>query len=153
MKVKLYQIVNIDLNDINPDLQKLIAFNARNAGLRYDIQVKLAKAVCKEYNDFQEARESLCRNLSTIKEVEIEGEKVSTPFIVEEIDGKPTITKTYDIPADKDNEFNVQLMELLQNEVELNCYPISLRKLDAEPDTSMLDFGVLEPFIIDDRNK
>lgn len=151
MKVKLYQLVNKEMNGVNPDLINLMTFEAKNAGLRYDIQTKLAKAVIKEYKNLQEAREALCRSLAVEKEVTIDGEVVKTPFIIEEKEGVKTITQTYDIPIENEDEFNRQLMELLQNEVELHCYPISLRKLDLEPDTSKLNFAALESFIVDDR--
>ncbi|NJD23349.1 MAG: hypothetical protein FIA82_11890 [Melioribacter sp.] len=67
-----------------------------------------------------------------------------------EAEGRKILDNSYDL-GDKMEEFQKQLDELLNMEIELECYPIKLSKLEAEADCSQLNFGALEDFIDDDR--
>jgi hypothetical protein len=151
MQVKLGYIMSPDLNGLHPELVKFLNFNAKHAGLRYDLQSKLAKAVVKEVESLQEQRVKLCEAYSIEKEIEIDGEKKKTKLVVVEKDGKLVEGDKYDIPQEKNADFDRELNELLDNEVEISAYPISLKKLESEADTSALNFFYLEPFIKDDR--
>jgi len=50
----------------------------------------------------------------------------------------------------EENDSGKKLIELLNSEIELECSPVSLRKLSDE-NCSGLQFNILDKFILDDR--
>lgn len=74
--------------------------------------------------------------------------QVKVIVCVDGTDLKGVIVPYYDI---KDlPEFNKRFIDLINTEVELSCHPIKLSKLEAEEDTSGIDFSALEKFIVND---
>lgn len=79
------------------------------------------------------------------------------------IDGK--LKDGYKIVSIETNEFNVLedkikdiqkfLNELLDKDIELNCFPLSMSKIENENgiDLSDINFNFLEPFVYDDRKR
>lgn len=184
IKIKQFQLFGIgkegavELNKLNPNVEALITFPAKNAGLKYDIDIKLNKAVAKAVTEFHEQHKKLLEDASTVKKVEFKnGKKEETRFKIVElsedeyknfkqdalynilivsIDGKEVETPKrisaigeYDIAARE--EFNKRWLDLLNLEIELDCWQIKLSKLEKDADASMLNFAALEAFITDDR--
>lgn len=160
----------LNLQAINPHVQVLASLPAAGAGLRYDLHVKLTKAIEKAVKEFHEQRIKLCEELSEKKSIEYkDGRKEETLFEIidadekadgnnlivkindEKVEGKKILSQAYDLSKNKE-EFDKRFVELLNLEIELDCKKIKLSKLDAEKDSSALDFRALENFIIDDRN-
>ena len=59
----------------------------------------------------------------------------------------------FNLSDEAGEKFQKDMKELLEKEVILNCYPIKLSRISEEKDITMLDFEILEDFIIDDRSE
>ncbi|MFA5803702.1 MAG: hypothetical protein WC879_03570 [Melioribacteraceae bacterium] len=170
LKIKYFNLFEAgDILKMNNGLEKLISFPAKSAALKYDLSIKLAKAAGKAIQDFDEMRVKLLNELSRKKMVLLNGakEEIETKLKIidapkdageeslikmidgNEVKGKKVLENSYDL-GDKMEEFQKQLNELLNMEIELECYPIKLSKLDAE-DCTDLNFAALGSFIDDDR--
>ncbi|MBI1936651.1 MAG: hypothetical protein HYS25_00860 [Ignavibacteriales bacterium] len=174
IKIKHYQLFKhtangIEISEKNPALQALLTHKAEGVSLRYDIQRKLSKSIEKALSDFSAEHKSLLEELSTNKKIKLKsGDELETKMeiinateqskvdeIIAEIDGttvkgEKIIGVVYDL-GDKKEEFNKRLIELLNLEIELECNPIKLSKLDKEKCLpAEIDFGVLDDFITDD---
>lgn len=169
---QLFQVTEeaVNINLLNPVIETLLQFNAEKAGLRYDLQIRLTKAIEKAVKEFHEQRIKLCEELSEKKNVEFkDGRKEDVLYEVVDADekadvnnlivkindvkvkGKKTLSAAYDLTKNKE-EFEKRFIELLNMEIELDCKKIKLSKLDDEKDSSILNFIALENFIIDDRS-
>lgn len=166
-------------NQINYELLKLINLPVKNGGLKYDLQTKLGKAVNKEFDEYTEARLKYGKEMAVEKEIELANGRVyktqnkiaevkdktglklltDSNGFVKKINGKDVGNimmgemNVLDITADKKDEFDKHLSEMIENEIELSCHPIKLSRLIQYADCSELDFSVLEKFIIDDRGE
>lgn len=154
IEIPLGYLFNQDLSGLNPALVSFITMGPRHSGLKYDIEIRLSKAIDQELKNFDESRTSLCESFAEETEyINAEGKTIKTKFIVKtDADGKQSEEKGYNIPEDKKEEFNKRFIELLENKVELNCNKIKLSKLENENDVSSQNFRYLEPFIQDDMN-
>lgn len=171
IKIKYFQLFEaVNLQNVNKDLAKLIFFPAKSAALKYDISIKLAKEVYKEIKEFHEFRMKLLEELAVTKKVLLHGAKddIETKFtivdapkdapkdsLIKIIDGtevkeKKVLGQSYDL-GDNMEKYQKQLDEILNKEIELECYPIKLSKLENE-DCTDLNFVALESFIDDDRS-
>lgn len=172
IKVNFIQLFNPEnIQEPSPALNGLINFSAKRASLKYDLGIRLNKAVNSARKDFESMRRKLCEDNSRVKEIEFvsgkeietmmkivdaeEGIKTNADMLIAKIDGfeidgekNKVIGASYDI-IDMD-EFNKQFFELLTTEIELDCYPVKLSKLELEQDCSTLDFTNLAPFIEND---
>ena len=174
VKVKFIQLFNpLNIQQMNPELEKLIVFPTKRAGLKYDTNIKLNQAVAKAIKDFEEMRKKLCEENSRLKLINyVSGREEETFFtvaapkeelkspkewedrLIAKIDGvdvtdHKVLESRYDIVDT--NEFQKLFGDLLETEIELECYTIKLSKL-SEEDCSDLNFAMLEPFIEDDRS-
>lgn len=70
--------------------------------------------------------------------------------VTKESIGKMIDTTSYDIPAEKIDELTDRINELLETDIELNCFSIKLSKLNNEADTSSIAFEHLDLFINND---
>lgn len=153
-----------DFRKLQSGLESLLKFKARSAALKYDIEIKLNKAVTKAIQEFEDLRTSLCREHSNVKTIiNPDGTKEDTYYVIEPVKEKDpeqeivrvdgtelqgVIAPRYDI---KDmQEYSKRFKDLLETEIELDCYPVKLSKLEAEEDLSGIDFSSLEKFIIND---
>ena len=171
IKIKSFQLFQpADINQLSEPLIKLISFPAKGGGLKYDLSIKLAKAVEKAAKEFQEFRINLLEEMAFEKIIMLKGaeREIKTKFAIidasketkdenlikivdgDEVKGKKILGSNYDLGA-KLAEFQKQINDQLNAEIELDCYPIKLTKLDKE-DCSDLDFIALESFISDDRS-
>lgn len=171
IKLKFIDLFTVENGELvisrtNTALQSLLNFKAKSAALKYNIEIKINKAVKKAIEEFEELRNSLCREHSILKKIiNADGLTEETYYIFEPVkddtkkdngiivtleggDTKGIIIPQYDI-KDMDG-FNKEFVELLNTKVELDCYPISLSKLETEKDTSSIDFAALENFIMND---
>jgi hypothetical protein len=113
----------IELHQLNTELGKLINLKTKNAALKYDVNIKLAKAVQKALSDFQDIHKK------AIETVEIkEGEQVTD---------------------EQSKTLGELLNAALADEVELNCYQIKLSRLSGE-DISEINLLAVEDFILND---
>jgi len=171
IKVKFFHLFNPQkIQEMNTALLELINFKAKRAALKYDLNIKLNKAVANALKDFEEMRKKLCednsvsriielksghKTLTSMKIVETADEKNENRLIAKidgvEVEGNKVVGDSFDI-KDMD-EFDRQFRELLETEIELDCYPIKLSKLEMEEDCSVLNFIPLEPFIEDNRGE
>lgn len=171
LKIKYAQLfMSGNIQIINPELKKLIEFPAKHAGLKYDISAKLGKAVQKALEEFEKLRTEKLIELAIKKKVLVKGAKepVETQStIIEATDKTPDAELIIEINGEKVKEkkmlgnsfdlgekmegFTKYLNELVDTEIELNCYPIKLSKLEQEADCSSLSFIALDAFIKDDR--
>lgn len=178
IKIKFVQLFAVEpgkglnIQQINPEIEALINLKAKSAQLKYDLQSKLSKAIDKALKEFDELRLKVIKENSHQHEVEFEdGTKETINYVLEPMDeeeyknltdeqrkkviavvdgtaGPMKIKNAYDVTEDFQPKFN----ELLNVEIELNCYPIKLSRLNAEEDCSSLNFAALENFIHDDLN-
>lgn len=168
IKIKFIQLFAfedglINIFKLNNSLNTLLTYKAKKAALKYDIEIKLKKAVDKALTDFEQLRVSLCKELSNIKKITFKnGGEEETYYKVEPlseknkrendyvckvngVDFEGEISQQYDI-VDM-NEFDKRIKELLMTEIELDCYPIDLSKLEAEGEIKDIEFTGLENFI------
>lgn len=183
--IKQFQLFKTDkdgihLEEITPALKALLNYKPEGAAFKYDIQIKLSKAIDKALRDFSEQHKSLLDELSVKKKVKLrnkkefetqseiidakEKSKADKNFkydpedIIIEIDGvkvrgEKILGNNYDL-SDKKEEFNKRFIDLLNVEIELNCYPLKLSRFDKEKSIpEELDFAVLEDYIIDDLQR
>lgn len=167
IKIKFQQLLEPNKPGLNKELNKFIQFPAKHANLKYDLNLKLSKAIVLAFEDYETLRQKLCEENSKERTVVFQnGKEIKTRMIIsdapadtdkdlliatvdgDEVKGK-IIGDRYDI-IDQDN-FDKLFGELLLTDIELNAYPIKLSRLEAEDDCSSINFAALEPFIFDDR--
>lgn len=130
MKVKFSDVVQVKIIDgkinfiINEDVANLLAMPINNAQLNYDVSSKFVKAVQEVTTDFD----------TQIK-------KIYEKYVVE--------TKITDI-----ENFNKEINELLNVEVEFNCYALKLERFEKENlvwkvngEAKSVQLGKLEKFL------
>lgn len=170
IKIKFIQLFGVDaanglnINQVNPQIDALINLPAKGAQLRYDLQSKLGKAIEKAFKEFEEERRKLLELCSLKKEVEFEdGEKKTIGYAVEKmseeeytaltedqrkkvihmIDGQEVGPHKIENRYDVTEEFHGKFNELLNVEIELNCYPIKLSRIVNE-ELSFVDVAETE---------
>jgi len=180
LKIKNFQLLTMDEKGIRPYERalKFCGFPAKSAALRYDLGIKLQNAIVEEYQNFEKMRVEVLKELCINKKVVLKNEKgeqneidtkqkiVDAPkehkgdFVFridgKEVEGKKIISNEFDL-GDNRKEFDKRFAELLELDVELNCYPIKLSKLEADDnfsawlDENEITLAQLEPYIEDDR--
>ena len=160
-------------------LQSLFNLKPKSAGLNYDINTRLKNAIDERLAEFYKELNVINEEYAVEKEIETAiGEKKKTKLklvdlppqskpdkkakefgdhprenVVTMLNGKKVrkvIINQYDVPEDKMKEVNEKINDLLRTDIQLNCNPIKLSKLDAEEDTSSVAFQYLDKFIVDD---
>ena len=125
MQVKPAKLFNVgpkgvELYSLNSELNKLIQLKTKNPQLKYDVNIKLGKAVQKAIADFQETHKKAIEAVG-IKEGET-------------------------VPNEKNDEILALINAALNDPIEFNCYPIKYSRLAGE-DISDLNLLALEDFI------
>ena len=155
----------VQIEKVNEFLEALINLKVEKAALRYDLQVKLAKAVEKAVAEFHEQRKKLLEDLAVKKTVTLfdgsnqESDKIvvdakedspESSLVVkindEPVEGKKILSDNYDVDLP---EFFKKLGEVLDLDIPLECYPIKLSRLNME-NIGDLNMRALEPFLLDD---